>query len=98
MLNESFLLLKALERAGLALSREHSRVTPPGRSTGRCLRVRLDKEGGVTSVETVIENEWPGLWTVMEGNHNSFPVVRVKERLIDVTQDTPIWSELRVND
>ncbi len=53
MLNESFLLLKALERAGLALSREHSRVKPPGRSTGRCLRVRLDKEGGVTSVETL---------------------------------------------
>src|SRR5207245_2813883 len=69
-------------------------VKPPGSSTGPCLRVRLDEQGHVTAVETVTKDEWPGLWTVMEGNHNSFPVVRVKEPLCDVPRSSDIWKKL----
>ena len=94
MLNETYLLWQALDRARLTIPREHPRVKPPGSSTGPCLRVRLDEQGHVAAVETVTKDEWPGLWTVMEGNHNSFPVVRVKEPLCDVPRSSDIWKKL----
>ena len=94
MLNEIYVLRQALDRARLTIPREHPRVKLPGSSTGRCLRVRLDKQGHVAAVETVTEDEWPGLWTVMEGKHNSFPVVRVKEPLCDVPRSSDIWEKL----
>jgi hypothetical protein len=76
MLSETYLLWRALERARLHPPRKHPRVKPPGSSTGPGLRVRLDAQGHVVAVEAVTKDEWPGLWTVMEGNHNSFPVLR----------------------
>lgn len=94
MLNEIYSLWQALERAQLVIPREHPRVKSPGSSTGPCLRVRLDEQGRVTAVEAINEDEWPGLWTVMEGNHNSFPVVRIKEPLCDVSQNSEIWERL----
>ena len=87
MLNETYLLRKALDRAQLEIPREHPRVKLPGRSTGPCLRIRLDEQAHVQAVEAVAEAEWSGLWTVMEGNQNSFPVVRVKNPLCDVSSD-----------
>src|SRR6266581_5808613 len=74
MLNETYVLWQALDRARLPLPREHPRVKLPGSSAGPCLCVRLDEQGRVAAVETVTKDEWPGFWTVMEGNHNSFPV------------------------
>jgi hypothetical protein len=94
MLNETYMLWQALDRARLIIPREHPRVKLPGSSTGPCLRVRLDKQGHVAAVETVTEDEWLGLWTVMEGNHNSFPVVRVKEPLCGVPRSSDIWKKL----
>lgn len=94
MLSETFLLRQALERVGVQIPGEHPRVKMPGRSTGPCLRVRLDNQGHVTAVEAVTVQEWPGLWTVMEGNQNSFPVVRIKEPLFDVPRSSDIWRKL----
>lgn len=93
MLNETYLLWQALNRAKLDIPREHPRVKSPGK-TGPCLRVRLEEQGHVTAVEVVTEDEWPGLWTVMEGNQNSFPVVRVKEPLSKTPRGSEIWKRL----
>lgn len=94
MLNETYLLRKALDRAELEIPREHPRVKLPGNSAGPCLRIRLDEQAHVQAVETVTEAEWPGLWTVMEGNQNSFPVVRVKNPLCDASSDGEMWKKL----
>ena len=94
MLNELYLLRQALDRAQLEIPRQHPRVKPPGPSAGPCLRVRLDKQGDVTAIEAVTGDEWPGLWTVMEGNQNSFPVVRVSKPLCDVSTEYEIWKKL----
>ena len=98
MLNETYVLWQAGDRAHLHFPREHPRVKLPGSSTGPCLRVRLDEQGRVAAVETVTKDEWPGLWTVMEGKHNSFPVVRVKEPLCDVPRNSDIWKKLGFNE
>jgi hypothetical protein len=94
MLSETFLLHRALERAGLVSPHQHPRVKPFAPSAGPCLRVRLDSEGQITRIEAVAQQELPSLWTIMEGNQNSFPVVRIKEPLVEAPRDNAIWSQL----
>ena len=98
MLSETFMLRRALEEAGLTMSREHPRVKSPGATTGPCLRVALKPDGGVSCVASVSEEEWSGLWTVMEGNQNSFPVVRIKEPLVPLSRDHQFWQRLLFDD
>lgn len=91
MLNETWRLWQALERTpSLRLERKHKRVPEPGRSAP-CLRVRLNSQGKVVAIEEVTYEDWPS-WTVMEGNQNSFPVVRVQHPLLEVSVD--VWQEL----
>jgi hypothetical protein len=94
VLNETYLLWQALDRARLIIPREHPRVKPPGSSAGPCLRVRLDEQGHVAAVEAVTKDEWPGLWTVVEGNQNSFPVVRIHKPLCDIFRSSETWKML----
>jgi hypothetical protein len=94
MLNETYLLWQALDRAQLTIPREHPRVKDPGFTSGPCLRVRLNEQGHVAAVEAVTKDEWPGLWTVMEGNQNSFPVGRISKPLCQVPRDSEIWKKL----
>jgi hypothetical protein len=92
VLTEVYRLAQALEAAGLQPEREHPRVKSPGK-TGPCLRVRLDACGAVTALEAVGDGEWPGLWTLMDGNQNSFPVIRLKEPLFDLPGGHALWPE-----
>ncbi|HJT19119.1 MAG TPA: type I-C CRISPR-associated protein Cas8c/Csd1 [Nitrospira sp.] len=97
MLSETFVLQQALERAGVEIPEKHPRVKSFAPSGGPCLRVRLDSNGHVTTVEAITREEWPGLWTVREGNQNSFPVVRVAEPFQDVPYDDTAWKSLGFN-
>jgi len=91
MLSEAWRLLQALERTGAeALERKHKRVQEPGR-TNRCLRVRLSREGAVAAVEDVDQSDWPN-WTVMDGNQNSFPVIRAQEPIFEAPAE--LWERL----
>lgn len=94
MLSETYLLWQALDRTGVDLDHGHPRVKSPGRTSGPCLRVRLDENGKTKDVEVVTRDEWPGLWTVREGNQNSFPVVRISQPLVDVDRKSEIWKAL----
>ena len=94
MLNETFMLCEALRRADIVPARGHPRVKLPGKSACPCLRMRLGPKGKVVAVESLTEQEWPGLWTVREGNQNSFPVVRVKDPLIQVARTNELWKRL----
>lgn len=96
MLSETWRLWQALERSNLNPPPKHRRVHTPGR-TYPCLRVRLEKGGAVCSVESVGNSDWPA-WTVMEGNQNSFPVVRVSDPLLDLPCDHEIWKKLGFNE
>lgn len=96
MLSETWRLWQALERSDLNPPPKHRRVNTPGRSSP-CLRVRLGKGGTVCSVESVGDSDWPA-WTVMEGNQNSFPVVRVSDPMLDLPRDHEIWKKLGFNE
>jgi hypothetical protein len=92
MLNETWRLWQALERSRFELAPKHKRVQTPGR-TSPCVRVRLDKSGGISSVEDIGNDEWPS-WTVMEGKQSSFPVVRVQKPLFSIDRGHETWTEL----
>lgn len=96
MLSETWRLWQAMERSNLNPPPKHRRVYKPGR-TSPCLRVRLGKGGTVCSVESVGDSDWPA-WTVMEGNQNSFPVVRVSDPLLDLPRNHEIWKKLGFNE
>jgi hypothetical protein len=94
MLNEVWQLARAKERVGLSTERTHPRIKAPGKTSGPCLRVRLAADGRTVAVESVADNEWPGFWTVMEGNMNSFPFIRVTRPLLDLGKDDVAWTQL----
>lgn len=94
MLTEAHVLRRALDEAGIEPPVQHPRVKAPGTTTGPCLRVRLASDGAVAAVEDVTDQDWPGLWTIMEGFHNSFPVVRVDEPLFHLEDDHDFWQRL----
>lgn len=92
MLNETWRLRQALERSDFILTCKHKRIQIPGH-TSPCLRVCLNKDGEISSIQDIEDDEWPS-WTVMEGNHNSFPVVRIQEPLFNVERGHKVWSKL----
>lgn len=93
MLNEVWRLCQALKRSKTEPARKHKRVYQPGRKSP-CLRVSLGVQGEVVSIFDVTEEEWPSLWTVMEGNQNSFPVVRIQKPLLNIDRTHEAWSKL----
>ncbi|MDD5502834.1 MAG: hypothetical protein PHH26_05155 [Candidatus Thermoplasmatota archaeon] len=93
MLNETYLLFRALKEAGIQIPQKNKRLTSPGWTSGDCLRVRLDAAGNVATVESIDDREWVGLWTVMDGKQNSFPVIRLKKSILAVPADDKCWSD-----
>jgi hypothetical protein len=51
----------------------------------------LSSNGSVAAVEDVDKRDWPN-WTVMEGNQNSFPLIRVQEPLFEIPSE--LWEKL----
>jgi hypothetical protein len=92
MLSETWRLLQALERSDIKRVRKHKRVQTPGR-TSPCLRVCLNKDGKIASIQDIVHEDWPS-WTVMEGNQSSFPVVRVQEPLFNMERGHEGWAKL----
>ena len=97
MLSEIWELAKALEAVGVPLEKTHPRVKHPGKTTGPCLRVRLRKDGSVGAVEAISDEEWSGLWTVRDGNQNSFPIVRLPQSLLNLPRGDDGWAQLGFN-
>lgn len=82
MLGEIYLLRKALEEAGIQMEQLHPAIKVPGSTTGPFGRLRLSEDGSIAALEPIQKEEEAGLWTHMDGNQNSFPVLRLKEPLL----------------
>lgn len=94
MLNEAFILVEALRAAGIELPSYQQGVVTPGKSTGPCLRVRLQQDSTISSIEALAEEEWAGLWTIMDGNQNSRPVVRLNIPLLRIPLEDTWWASI----
>jgi len=98
MLGEAFELLRALERAGVELPSFQRGIATPGKSSP-CVRVRLREDGTVSVVEAVTPDDWPA-WTHLDGNQNSFPVIRLAEPLLETGSEraSAVWRALGFNE
>lgn len=94
MLNESYVLLQALKKASIELPSYQQGVVTPGKGTGPCLRVRLRQDSSVSSIEALADEEWSGLWTLMDGNQNSLPVIRLNVPLLQIPLEDAWWISM----
>ena len=96
MLSEAWQLARSLEAIGANIARKNPRVKEdPSMKASPPLRVRLGPAGDVAAVEEIGEDEWAGVWTIREGNANSFPIVRLTDPLILIKQHDSFWNKTK---
>lgn len=79
MLNELLTIERGLRAAGIEMVEGHPDIKDVGRMP--MLLVRLDRLGSVSSVRAVPSGIAP--WTMRDGQHNSFPFVKLA---------APLWA------
>lgn len=92
MLNEGHLLYKSLERCGIKLTNRHPDVKEPGKKDG--LIVGLDEKSRVEKIEFRNSEDIKKLWTIREGNHNSFPVLKLQRPIWKVDKEDALRKNL----
>lgn len=92
MLNEGYALFKSLERCGIPLTKRHPDIKEPGKKDG--LIVGLNKEGKVDRIEYRNKEDISKLWTTREGNHNSFPVLKLQRPIWKVDKEDALRNNL----
>lgn len=85
MLNELLDVHRALAGAGVSVSMRHPDVKDVGRRA--TLLVRLRADGSVWRVQARNAEEAAQLWTIRDGQHNSFPYHQIKHPLLRVSPD-----------
>jgi hypothetical protein len=80
MLNEMMLLRRTLADLGISTTSRHPDISPLAKSSP-LLRVFLNAQGNVASVEVVPQDVAPSYWTFRDGKQNSFPRISFKPAL-----------------
>ena len=99
ILNELLEIERGLTAAGIQVATPHPDLKEVGK--GNVLRVRLTAEGAIQNVEAVAPELRARLWTLRDGQHNSFPYVKVDHPLLSVpithswaTDHSKLWKAL----
>ena len=92
MLNEGYHLYKSLERCGIKPGSQHPDIKEPGKKDG--LILGIDEKGKIASIEFRKGDEIASLWTIMKGNHGSFPVIKLQRPLWDVGPDDVLRKKI----
>ncbi|MBM4350251.1 MAG: hypothetical protein FJ013_03460 [Chloroflexi bacterium] len=94
MLNETWQLWQALEKAKIPVESQHPLIKPLPTSEKNLLRVRLNVKGDVVSVEDVAEEERSGIRRIVRSSDGSFPVIKVNQPLLDFPERAAVWDDL----
>ena len=90
MLNELIGLERGLSAAGIPIEARHPDIKDVGK--GELLRVRLDPAAAVAEIDLLGKDRSAPLWTLRDGQHNSFPFVQVKKPLLAIPDSRdPDW-------
>lgn len=92
MLNEGYLLHKSLERCGIKIIKRHPDIKEPGKKDG--LIVGLDEKSRVEMIEFRNSEDISKLWTIRDGNHNSFPVLKLQKPIWNVNKEDALRKNL----
>jgi hypothetical protein len=84
LLNELHEIGRALADAGIGVTAQHPDLSLATRAT---LRVQLDEEGRAVEIGPLDVEQAKKLWTIRDGNHNSFPYWQFKKPLFRIDPD-----------
>jgi hypothetical protein len=70
----------------------HEDFGKPGLSGHTTFKVVLDTNGKIVKLETLLEQEEAGLWTLKKGKKKFFPCIRISEPLIKLEINDSRWS------
>jgi hypothetical protein len=87
LLNEFYQVDRSLRSAGIAVGVRHPDIKAPGKT--EILRVRMAAGNGVTQVDVLTPEEASVRWSLRDGNHNSFPDVKIKLPLFTISKNDP---------
>ncbi|WP_028895150.1 hypothetical protein [Syntrophorhabdus aromaticivorans] len=93
MLNETWRLLQALERATIPLESPHPLIKPLSKEKN-VLRIRMNETGRVVAIEDVTEEERSGVQRIVRTSDGSFPVVKINKPLMDLSDMHDLWDRL----
>jgi len=93
MLNELYHLSRNLQKCGIIYDALHQYIKEPGKAEG--LIIGIDQNGLPKTVEYISAEHMHRLWTLRQGQHNSFPYVKLKKPIFDVKLDDPIYETFK---
>ncbi|MCK4342699.1 MAG: hypothetical protein KAY37_13360 [Phycisphaerae bacterium] len=79
MLNELLEIDRGLRAVGIEPAVRHGDIKPLAKRDVLC--AQIDETGVVTSVRVLDAEHAPKFWTIRDGNHNSFPLVPLRDPL-----------------
>jgi len=93
MINELYTLSQCLQRCGIQVGEPHQDIKAPGKSEG--FVVGINKNGIPETLEFIDKGKMARLWTLRKGKHNSFPFVKLKNPIWDVSFNDHVREELK---
>lgn len=93
MLNELLAIKRGLAAAGIQVAARHSDVKAVGK--GDVLRVRLGVDGAIRTLEQITPEARALLWTLRDGQQNSFPYVKIDRPLLSVQDHATAWKDFK---
>lgn len=96
MLNESWQTWKMLKTLPIREDVEawHPLIHTLPNSEKNLLRVRLNKQGHVTSVEDIGTDERVNMRRIVQTSDGSFPIIKVNQPFVELPKSSRIWNEL----
>jgi len=94
MLNETWRVLQALERAGMTIGVPHPLIQSLPVAEKNILRVRLNDSGGIISVQEVLVEERLGIRRIVKTSDGSFPVIKVNQPFLFLPAESALWDKL----
>ena len=93
MLNELLAVERALSAHGVTFAARHPDIKDAAKGSFLC--ARLDQDGGVHRLEILEAKGRGSLWSLRDGQHNGFPVLKTDRGLLALDADTLTAHEER---
>ncbi len=94
MLNELWHVAEKLKNANIKLQEPNPLIKPLSREKN-ILRVRLNKDGRITVVEDIADEERITIKRIFKSSDGSFPVIKVNQPLLQIPAGSDIWERLK---
>jgi len=94
LLNELLAIEAGLSASGFILEGRHPDLKTPQKTAA--VQTRLRPDGGLAEIELLLSETTAKLWTLRDGQQNSFPFLQLKRPLLNLPDDRN-WQKKQVD-